>query len=152
MERNIKNMKKIINHLFCCSLNASFTLEAAVVFPIILAVIIYIFLLVFSLHDITVSKAVSYRYLISYSMKIQDIYNYTDKIIYNIKNEIQNASILYNAPHFFLESEKNHLKITSSGYSIPVTFSNYNNTEILWAYKAGRTFFTKSDKDKTALP
>ncbi len=147
MERNIKNMKKIINYLFCRSLNASFTLEAAIVFPIILAVIIYIFLLVFSLHDTAVAKAISYRYLISYSMKIQDMYNYTDKTVYNINSEIQNTSIMNSTFHFFLKSEKNNLKITCSGYDIPVTFSNYNNTEILRAYKAGKTFFTKPDNN-----
>ncbi len=147
MERNIKNMKKIINYLFCRSLNASFTLEAAIVFPIILAVIIYIFLLVFSLHDTAVAKAISYRYLISYSMKIQDMYNYTDKTVYNINSKIQNTSIMNSTFRFFLKSEKNNLKITCFGYDIPVTFSNYNNTEILRAHKAGKTFFTKPDNN-----
>lgn len=140
-------MKKIINYLFCRSLNASFTLEAAIVFPIILAVIIYIFLLVFSLHDTAVAKAISYRYLISYSMKIQDMYNYTDKTVYNINSKIQNTSIMNSTFRFFLKSEKNNLKITCFGYDIPVTFSNYNNTEILRAHKAGKTFFTKPDNN-----
>lgn len=152
MERNRKNMKKTIKLLFFRSLKASFTLEAAVVFPIVLGVIIYIFLLVFSLHDIAVAKAVSYRYLISYSMKTHDIYSYSDKTVHNINSQIQNICIINSTSRFFLKSEKNNLKITSSIYDIPVTFSNYNNTENLWAYKAGKTFFIKPDKNKTALP
>lgn len=75
------------------------------------------------------------------------MYNYTDKTVYNINSEIQNTSIMNSTFRFFLKSEKNNLKITCSGYDIPVTFSNYNNTEILRAYKAGKTFFTKPDNN-----
>jgi len=145
-------MKKIMNSHACCSLKASFTLEAAAVFPVILTVIIYIFLLIFSLHDTTAAKTISYRYLISYSMKIQDIYSYNDKMIHSINNEIQTESILNNTLQLSLKPEKNNLKITSSCYDIPVTFSNYNNTEALWAYRAGKTLFTKAAGNKRVLP
>lgn len=149
--KGIEKMKKI-NYYLCPLLNASFTLEAAVVFPIILAVILYIFLLIFSLHDTTVTKSISYRYLISYSMKMQDIYSYHDKVLHNINNEVQKESILNGSSDIFVKPEKNNLKITSSCYDIPVTFSNYNHTETLWAYKAGKTISNKSTKTKVPLP
>lgn len=152
MKRKNKTMKKITNYILYCSLNASFTLEATVIFPIILSIIIYIFLLVISLHDTMAAKAISYRYLISYSMKIQDSYCHHNKTADNINSEIQNVSIINNTSHFFLKPEKNNLKVISSDYNTPVTFSNYNNTKILWAYKAGKTFFIKTDTNKTTLP
>lgn len=152
MERKTKTMKKITNCILYHSLNASFTLEAAVVFPIILSIIIYIFLLVVSLHDTVVAKAISYRYLISYSMKVQNQYSYNNKMADNINNEIQKVSIMNSTFHFFLNTERNNLKIISSCYDIPVTFSNYDNTNLLWAYKAGKSFLTNTDKRKATLP
>lgn len=139
--KEYKNMKKRINDLLHCSLAASFTLEAAAVFPIILAAILSIFLLVFSLHDTAAAKAISYRYLIAYSIRTQNIYSYTKNTMNSINSEIQKASIINNTSSFSLKLEKNNLKITSSSYNLPVTFSNYNNTELLWAYKAGKTLF-----------
>lgn len=136
-------MKQISKTNHCCYINASFTLEAAVIFPIILAVIFSILLLIFSLHDTIAAKNISYRYLISYSMKEQDIYKYNNNFC-NIKNELYKGSFLNSSLDFTETLKKNNLKITSSCYSIPTVFSNYNNTEKLQAYKAGKTFLTKS--------
>lgn len=129
-----------------CRLAASFTLEASIILPIVIITIFYIILLIFSLHDAIAAKSISYRYLIAYSMTEQDIYKYNNGFAYNIKNEFYNASLMHNNPSFKLKQDKNNLQAVSSYYSLPVTFSNYNNTEILQAFKAQRKLFTKSEQ------
>lgn len=144
MKEEIKMKNKFY---FYCNINwlpGSFTIEAAVIFPIILAVIFYLIILAFSLHDTVVSKSISYRYLISYSMKIQDAYSYNDGRIYNIKNDFDLISILHQNVKFKLALNKNNLKAASSNYSIPVTFSNYNNTDLLQTYNIEKTIVNKT--------
>ena len=136
-------MKQTNNTNNLCCLNASFTLEAAIIFPIILAVIFSILLLIFSLHDVVAAKNISYRYLISYSMQEQDIYKYNNNFC-NIKNEFYKSSFLGSISDFTATFKKNNLRVTSSCYSIPTVFSNYNNTERLQAYRAGKILLTKS--------
>lgn len=126
-------------------LPGSFTIEAAVIFPIILAILLYLIVLAFSLHDTVVSKSLSYRYLISYSMKNQNIYSYNDGKNFNLENDFNLISLLRKSVNFNLSLKKNCLKAASSNYSIPVTFTNYNNTDLLQAYHIEKSIINKSD-------
>ena len=54
---------------------ASFTIEAAVIFPLILFILFSLLHLTFTLHDAAVAKAVSYRSLISQSTQKQPLYH-----------------------------------------------------------------------------
>ena len=54
---------------------ASFTIEATVIFPLILFILFSLLHLTFTLHDAAVAKAVSYRSLISQSTQKQPLYH-----------------------------------------------------------------------------
>lgn len=140
-------MKGDVNHLKKTNIRhlaGSFTIEAAILFPIVLTVIFCLIMLSFSIHDTVAAKNLSYRYLISYSMRNQGIYSYSNGFPYNIKNEFDQISILHQNPEFKFYQDKNNLRIFSSCFSIPVTFSNYNNTDLLQAYLAGKTLLNET--------
>lgn len=115
-------------------LSGSFTIEAAVIFSITLAVIFSLIRLVFLLHDSSSAKSISYRYLISYSMQNQEFYSYHSKTDGSLSSKVKKVLILNKMPRLTAGLKKNSLFISSSLYTVPVTFSNYHYSETMWAY------------------
>lgn len=120
------------------SLSGSFTIEAAVIFSITLAVIFSLIRLVFLIHDSSAAKSMSYRYLISYSMQNQEFYSCHSKTGGLLTENVKKTFILNTIPHLTTNLKKNNLSIHSKLYTVPVTFSNYHYSEIIWSYMAGK--------------
>lgn len=99
--------------------SGSFTIEAAIIFPIILILIVHIMYLAFSLHDTVTTTADTYRYLICESQRSQtSYYSHHDSRFHGLKEMVLRSTLL-----------DQYTPVSSN-----VTFTNYNNTEILLKY------------------
>jgi hypothetical protein len=115
-------------------LSGSFTVEASIIFPLIFIVIFQLLSLIFSMHDIVTAKCISYRQLISSSMKQQEIYAYNNS--FYCYDSYADAAILKHTAVFNQTTTVNHLSMKSDVFNNATTFSNYNNTNVLWENKA----------------
>lgn len=123
-------MKRNITTLFNKEFSGSFTLEAAVILPLVLFALIQCVLLAFTMHDIVCAKNVSYRHLIDYSMNSPN-----HLTLYDTCNSEQ---ILNETNSFTPCYTENDFSVTSEIFSSTVTFSNYNNTEQLRKYLSAK--------------
>ena len=119
-------MKTFIKTFFQKELRAFYTPEAAIIVPLLILILFQIVLLSFTIHDTVSAKNSSYRYLIDYSMNSPN--NLNLQTIYDTEK------ILENEASFSTTLMENNLRISSKLYTLPVTFSNYNNTELLRKY------------------
>ncbi len=108
---------------------ASFTIEAAVIFPLILFILFSLLHLTFTLHDAAVAKAVSYRSLINQSTQMQPLYH-------SAGNSSDYFFILNTSSFSSFYSEKGDSYATSPLYRVPVYFSKDHPCSSLWQYKA----------------
>ncbi len=108
------------------NLSGSFTIEAAVIIPLLFFFLVQFILITFSMHDTVSAKNISYRYLISYSTKKNNIQTPNAQFQ---KESLLKQHFNYTETH----NERSH-SINSNYFSIPVTFSYYNPTDTLRNY------------------
>ena len=127
--RRISIMKTFLKDQCEFLSTASFTIEAAVIFPLILFILFSLLHLTFTLHDAAVAKAVSYRSLISQSTQKQPLYH-------SAGNSSDYFFILNTSSFSSFYSEKGDSYATSPLYRVPVYFSKDHPCSSLWQYKA----------------
>lgn len=118
------------------TVSASFTIEASIIFSILLSIVFLLIRLIFTLYDVSLSKSLSYRYLICYSIESQETYAIHNTSVPDLENSFRQINILNELPTFTFRLKENNLEVDSNYYKVPVTFSNYNHTDHVWSYFA----------------
>lgn len=102
------------------NLSASFTIEAAILYPLLLFFLFQFILLLFTMHDSVVKKSLDYRYTIAKEMQEQKHYSYQNSFLSSYTTECKNTLLL-----------KKH-----AVYSIEPTLTNTTNISVLYTYQA----------------
>lgn len=113
--------------------SASFTIEAAVIFPLLLFFMMQFLLLLFTMHDYVVTKSLDYRLALSKEMKKQSEYSYNNHFSDDYAAAFQQATILKK-------------KVS---YTIRPELTNTNPQSTLSTYKAQKKFLESQTGGKS---
>lgn len=104
------------------NISGYFTVEAAILLPLIFFLLFQLLLLGFRLHDTVALKSADYRLCIAQEESKQHFYSYKSPFLSDYHTYLNNILIL---------NEK-------QTYIIPVSLDNWNNSDLLRQYEAAK--------------